>query len=69
MRRLDNYASAVAGYKRFPGRRTFSCSWFEPPRQEWSQGGLTVRVSPEVGLALGCQRHVLKLFLTLPARP
>ena len=64
MRRLDNYASAVAAQA--PCRRTFSCSCSSRPGRS-GHGRLTVRLV-RVGLALGCQRHVLKLF-SLPARP
>jgi len=60
-KKMDNYTSAVHGYQRFLGRKKIE--WFEPPRQNWTEGGLTVRVNPELGLVINGQRHVLKLYL------
>lgn len=55
-----NYATAVAGYKKFLGKKT--ASWFDPPKGKWSGGGIDVSVNPEVGLEIDGVRFVLKLY-------
>lgn len=57
--RQAHYAEAVAGYRRFLGRK--SAQWFEPPRVVWSRGGLDIRVNPELGLVLNGEPHVIKV--------
>jgi len=54
------YLDAVANYKRWLGRKQIT--WFQPPRAVWSQGGLDVKVNPELGLDINGQRHAIKLY-------
>lgn len=54
-----HYAQAIAGYKRFLGKRTVT--WFEAPKAKWS-GGIEVSVNPEVGLNIDGTDFVLKLY-------
>lgn len=46
-KKLTNYPDAVAGYKRWWGRKRWQ--WVKPPRGTWSAQGLDVRVNPELG--------------------
>ncbi len=55
-----NYARAVAGYKKFLGKKDLA--WFDPPTGKWSGGGIDVRVNPEVGLEINGVQYVLKLY-------
>lgn len=59
-KKVGNYVSAVRGYSRFLGKKTVS--WFVPPKGLWSSGGLQVRINPEIGLAYGEHRLVIKLY-------
>ena len=57
--RREHYRAAVAGYKRFLGRK--SAVWFEPQPVMWQREDLGIRVNPELGLLLNGQRTVIKL--------
>lgn len=54
------YPVLAEGYRKFLGRKAIS--WFEPPRCNWSFGGLVVRVNPELGLSFDGQDHIIKLY-------
>ncbi|MCB9794296.1 MAG: hypothetical protein H6741_16400 [Alphaproteobacteria bacterium] len=47
---VELYRQALAGYRRFVGRKQLE--WIEPPRITWYQSGLGVRVNPELGLVI-----------------
>jgi hypothetical protein len=55
------YLAVVAGLKKFVGRRTYE--WFEPPRENFTLGSLTLNVNPELGLRVQGVPHVIKLYL------
>lgn len=55
----EHYAAAVRGYRRFLGRK--SVHWFEPPKVDWVEGELSIRVNPELGLELDGVPTVVKV--------
>jgi len=59
-KKVSNYPSAVAGYKKWWGRKQFT--WFRPPRATYAQHGIDVIVNPELGLQFDGSRHVIKLY-------
>jgi len=59
-KKQNRYPSAVAGYKKFIGRKIVK--WFDPPKHLWTRSGLDVRVNPELGLEYNSQRHIIKLY-------
>jgi hypothetical protein len=54
------YPFILQGYKKFLGKK--KVSWFDPPRDEWTHGGLAVSVNPELGLKINGVRHAIKLY-------
>ncbi|MEM7246001.1 MAG: hypothetical protein AAF533_11710 [Acidobacteriota bacterium] len=56
------YAEAIAGYKRFLGRK--NPLWFRPRSTRWRAAGVSVRVNPEIGLQLSGVRHHPQLYPT-----
>lgn len=56
----DNYPEAIAGYKKFLGKK--HPTWFEPARTEFSSSGIDVIVNPELGLGFGDAKHLVKLY-------
>lgn len=54
------YPVLTKAYKKFLGRRVFG--WFEPPRANWTYASLGVRVNPELGLTLGGEQYLVKLY-------
>lgn len=59
-KKMRRYLAAMAGYKKFLGRKTFS--WFNPPSEDWSHNGLVVRMNPELGIKVKGIPHVIKLY-------
>jgi len=59
-KKSGRYASAVHSYKKFLGRK--QTTWFDPPRDVWSNAGLDVRVNPELGVIINGTRHATKLY-------
>jgi hypothetical protein len=59
-KKVGRYTPAIAGYKKFVGNKAIT--WFDPCRNKWRQGGLDVRVNPELGLEFKGQRHIIKLY-------
>ena len=45
------YPDIVKGYRKFIG--TKKVTWFRPPHDQWSHGGLNVVVNPELGSWVG----------------
>jgi hypothetical protein len=54
------YPAILTGHKKFMGKK--SMTWFSPPSAQWSAGGLTVSLNPELGLEIGAAKTVLKLY-------
>lgn len=61
IKKVENYREAIAGYKRWWGRKDLA--WFDPARGTYSHAGVDVTVNPELGLAVNGERHVIKLYL------
>lgn len=59
-KKLTAYPPIVKGYQKFLGNK--STTWFDPPRDEWSHGGIAVAVNPELGLKINGVHHVIKLY-------
>ena len=59
-KRLQRYAEAVAGYKRFLGKRNMP--WVSAPNASWREGDLIVRVNPELGVVVDGKPTVVKLY-------
>jgi hypothetical protein len=59
-KKVGRYRAAVNGYAKFLGRRRIT--WFEPPASDWVQQSLTVRVNPELGLKIGDDPYLVKLY-------
>lgn len=60
-KKVANYTSAIAGYRKWWGSKQFI--WFVPPSATYSKHGFDISVNPELGLEFGGQRHVIKLYL------
>lgn len=60
IKKKRRYPGAIAGYKKFLGKRTLT--WFDPPYSLWSSGGLDVRVNPELGLEINGRKYAVKLY-------
>ena len=60
--REANFASAVAGYQKFLGRKRVALTRI-PPRRPLHHGSLEVRLNPELELELQGRRRVVKLHL------
>ncbi|WP_394824450.1 hypothetical protein [Pendulispora albinea] len=55
------YLAVITGLKRFVGRRAHE--WFEPPRENFTLGGIPLNVNPELGLMIEGVPHIIKLYL------
>jgi hypothetical protein len=55
------YLAVVAGLKKFVGRRDYE--WFDPPRENFTLGSITLNVNPELGLKVEGVPHVIKVYL------
>ena len=64
-KKKTGYPPLVSGYKKFLGKK--NATWFNPPRDEWSHGGLTVNINPEVGLKIDGCLNVIKLYFKAEA--
>lgn len=60
--RKANYITAVAGYRKFLGRKRIE--WLDRPRRGiWLADELQVRVNPELHITIDGEPHVVKLYL------
>lgn len=59
-KRQGSYPPLIASYSKFWGKK--AVSWFDPPRDVWSHGGLSVRLNPELGLSWAGADRVIKLY-------
>ena len=60
--RKEHYRTAVAGYRKFLGRK--QVEWLGQPRRGiWLADGLQVRVNPELHVTINGEPHVVKLYL------
>lgn len=59
-KKRNRYPGAVAGYIKFLGRK--DVRWFVPPKGVWQPSRLSVSVNPELGLTIGGEDYVIKLY-------
>jgi len=59
-KKKTHYVEVMAGYKRWWGAKKLK--WFEPPREVYSEGGVSIRINPELGLQVDGKPHVIKLY-------
>lgn len=61
-KKKNNYPAVIAGYKKFLGKK--KATWFEPPFKHWIIGDLDIKINPELGILLGKNSYVIKLYLS-----
>jgi len=61
VKKIGPYTTCVKSHKRFIGAK--SMFFFSPPSDTWTRGTLDVRVNPELGLMIGGNRNIVKLYL------
>ncbi|HUV85521.1 MAG TPA: hypothetical protein VMX79_00230 [bacterium] len=59
-KKKELYDNNVQGYKRWLGRK--KVLWIGPKRGTWAQGGLRIRVNPEIGVNVNGNDHIIKLW-------
>ncbi|QTD43282.1 hypothetical protein [Sporosarcina sp. Te-1] len=59
-KKKENYAYAIKQYRKF--LRNKEVSWFDPGRANWISDELVVRSSPELGLMIDGEPHLIKLY-------
>ncbi|NKB87176.1 MAG: hypothetical protein GKS06_03010 [Acidobacteria bacterium] len=60
-KKVQNYDVLLKGYKSWWGHKTLK--WSKPPKADYLQNGVSVRVNPELGLLVNGTPHVIKLYL------
>ena len=59
-RKQNRYEEAIKGYKKF--LKSTSFEWFKPHHAQWVFEDLVVRINPEVGLVVGGELILVKLY-------
>jgi hypothetical protein len=59
-KKLLNYFGMIKAYKKFLGDKQIT--WFQPESNIWTNGELSVRVNPELGLEINGTKHFVKLY-------
>lgn len=59
--KFENYNTMAAGYQKFLGKKEYT--WIEPMRNTWRHNNIEVTINPEVGLKLGDDSLLVKLYL------
>lgn len=60
-KKVNNYLTAIDGYKKFWGRKKIT--FFDPPFKHWITGDLDVRINAELGLEYDGKFFIVKLYL------
>jgi len=60
IRKRNNYAEAIKQYKKFV--RNKEIHWFDPGKAFWTTNGMSVRATPELGLLINGEPHLIKLY-------
>ncbi len=58
--RTSAYVECIAAYKQWCGRKRFQ--WTDTFRSDWTNGGLTVKVNPELGMRINGTPYIIKLY-------
>ena len=64
-KKVDGYKECLKGYKRFLGTKRYK--WFDPPYKTWGPKGLLIKINPELGLRLGKEYFIIKLYFKAEA--
>ncbi len=59
-KKKQNYIDVIKQYKKFIKNKDIS--WFDPGKSHWKSDDLIVRSSPELGLFINNEPHLIKLF-------
>ncbi|WP_088351176.1 hypothetical protein [Bacillus cereus] len=59
-KKKQNYIDVIKQYKKFIKNK--DASWFNPGKSYWKSDDLIVRSSPELGLFINNEPHLIKLF-------
>lgn len=59
-KKKQNYIDVIKQYKKFIKNK--DVSWFDPGKSHWLSNNLIVRSSPELGLLINDEPHLIKLF-------
>ncbi|HFJ9293682.1 hypothetical protein LKM14_18120 [Bacillus cereus] len=59
-KKKQNYIDVIKQYKKFIKNKEIS--WFDPDKSYWKSDDLIVRSSPELGLFINNEPHLIKLF-------
>lgn len=59
-RRVTRYDAAIRGHARFTRNKVIR--GYAAPSASWEVGALQVRINPEVGMRVGDERYVVKLY-------
>jgi hypothetical protein len=59
-KKMAHFQAIVDGYRSWWGKK--SLVWLEPPRSLYSEGGVSIRVNPELGLSINGDEHLIKLY-------
>jgi hypothetical protein len=59
-KKKQNYIDVIKQYKKFIKNK--DVSWFDPGKSYWISDDLIVRSSPELGLLINDEPHLIKLF-------
>lgn len=62
-KKKTNYPACINGYATWWSNNTLV--WFEPPKGKYAKLGFEVAINPELGLIVGGQRHVIKLYMNV----
>jgi len=60
IRKREQYLEAVKQYKKYFKNR--KVEWFDPGKSFWSFGDLAVRSTPELGLIINGEKHLVKIY-------
>ncbi|MCZ2992335.1 hypothetical protein NYY86_29785, partial [Acinetobacter baumannii] len=59
-KKKQNYIDVIKQYKKFIKNKDIS--WSDPGKSHWKSDDLIVRSSPELGLFINNEPHLIKLF-------
>ena len=63
-RKQTNYAERLDGYKKW--RKKHQITYFSPSTAHWNHGGLSISVTPELGLNINGVPHLIRIYFDKP---